>query len=145
MGTFFSCNLLCCPVLGSVMEKPSSLTNLSQTGDQVSSLSLLHPSFNHSHTLTHAHTHTTYPHTHTLTHTHTTHTHTHYTHTPEAGSPRIVTGVASQLSNLSLTSVTSTDTEHSTLSAQEETHAPKQQHKSCACCNNSCSFPGLQF
>ena len=101
-----------------------------------------------SHTLTHAHTHTTHTHTHThthYTHTHTTHTHTHYTHTPEAGSPRIVTGVASQLSNLSLTSVTSTDTEHSTLSAQEETHAPKQQHKSCACCSNSCSFPGLQF
>ena len=95
--------------------------------------------------LTHINTCTHTHHIPTHTHTHTTHTHTHYTHTPEAGSPRIVTGVASQLSNLSLTSVTSTDTEHSTLSAQEETHAPKQQHKSCACCSNSCSFPGLQF
>ena len=142
MGTFFSCNLLCCPVLGSVMEKPSSLMNLSQTGDQVSSLFLLHhfQPLTHINTCTHTHHIPIHTHTHTL-HTHTPHTHTHYTHythththTPEAGSPGIAMGVASQLSNLSLTSVTSTDTEHSTLSAQEETHAPKQQHKSCVYC-----------
>jgi len=49
----------------------------------------------------------------------------------ETGSPGVAAAVASQLSDLSLTSVTSADLEHSTSShPPQESYAPKQHHKS---------------